>query len=113
MTSIARGIVIALGALFVTACHSGTTNQAGAPLALVSPLPAPNVPSLVTEIHPTGTVGRRAQIRIRFRNDLIPLEALETPREAEILAAFTIEPALPGRFRFLTPRMIEIGRAHV
>ena len=106
MTSIARGIVIALGALFVTACHSGTTNQAGAPLALVSPLPAPTVPSLVTEIHPTGTVGRRAQIRIRFRNDLIPLEALETPREAEILAAFTIEPALPGRFRFLTPRMI-------
>lgn len=106
MTSIARGIVITLGALFVSACHSGTTNRAGAPLAVVSPLPAPTIPTLVTEIHPIGTVGRRAQIRIRFRNDLIPLEALETPREVEILAAFSIEPALPGRFRFLTPRMI-------
>ncbi len=55
---------------------------------------------------PTGDVNTLAQIRVRFSDDLIPLQRLESPDETAILAHFSLEPALPGRFRFLTPRMI-------
>ncbi len=79
-----------------------------APLAAVSPLPAPSpAPSgLIASVTPTGDASTTSQILVRFTGDVIPLQSLETPDENAILAHFAIEPALPGRFRFLTPRMI-------
>ena len=60
----------------------------------------------IASIAPQGDADTLAQIRVRFSDDLIPLQRLESPDETAILAHFSIEPALPGRFRFLTPRMI-------
>src|SRR4029077_20931392 len=46
------------------------------------------------------------QIRLEFREPLVPLESLESPSEAAKLAYFSIDPALPGRFRLLTPHLV-------
>ncbi len=106
-TSAHRACVFAAAAvaLFATAC-SPPRPPTTAPLAAVSPLPAPSPSGMVASFSPTGEAGTLAQILVRFSGDLIPLERLESPDEAAVLAHFSIEPALPGRFRFLTPRMI-------
>ncbi|HEX3551500.1 MAG TPA: alpha-2-macroglobulin family protein, partial [Candidatus Elarobacter sp.] len=91
-------------ALFATACFPRV--PATEPLAQVSPLPSPSPTGIVTSVAPLGDVDTLAQIRVRFASDLIPLERLESPDETAVLAHFSIEPAFPGRFRFLTPRMI-------
>ncbi len=77
-----------------------------APIAPVAALPAPSLGPLVASVAPVGAAGTLAQVRVRFTDDLIPLERLESPDETAVLAHFALEPALPGRFRFLTPRMI-------
>ncbi|HEV3089460.1 MAG TPA: Ig-like domain-containing protein, partial [Candidatus Elarobacter sp.] len=92
-------------ALFATGCTSRGPEKPQ-PLPSVSPLPAPSPNAPVASVMPVGNVDTLAQIRIRFSDDLIPLQRLESPDETAILAHFAIEPALPGRFRFLTPRMI-------
>jgi len=76
------------------------------PLATVAPLAAPSRPPLISALQPTGDTNTLAQVNVRFSDDLIPLERLESADEAAALAHFSLEPALPGRFRFLTPRMI-------
>jgi alpha-2-macroglobulin len=43
---------------------------------------------------------------IRFKAPLIPLESLESPEQQSLLQKFELTPALPGQFRFLTPRMV-------
>ena len=95
----------ALVALLAAGCVRHAP-PAPAPLAAVSPLPVPSLGPPVAAVAPTGEVGTLAQVRLRFADDLIPLERLESPDEAAVLAHFALEPALPGRFRFLTPRMI-------
>ena len=102
---IARAFALALASLAVAGCHSGGPNAPGA-LEPVAPAPAATPPALVASFAPSGTVDSLAQIRVIFRDDLIPLERLESPDEAAVLAKFSIAPALPGHFRFLTPRMI-------
>jgi alpha-2-macroglobulin len=92
-------------ALFATGCTQNAP-ATKAPLAAVSPLPSPSPGAPIASIAPVGDVGTLAQIRVRFSDDLIPLERLESPDENAVLAHFSIDPALPGRFRFLTPRMI-------
>ncbi len=101
-----RAAAFAAGAvaLFATACFPRV--PATQPLVQVSPLPSPSPSGIVASVAPTGDAGSLAQVRVRFSGDLIPLERLESPDEAAVLAHFAIEPALPGRFRFLTPRMI-------
>jgi alpha-2-macroglobulin len=96
-----------LVALFAAGCvsHAPAAPEA-TPLSTVSPLPSPFVGGLVASVAPTGDVDTLAQVRVRFSGDLIPLERLESPDETAVLAHFSIEPALAGRFRFLTPRMI-------
>ena len=96
---------MACAALLVTGCHPGGNGAPGA-LEPVAPAPRATPPALVASYSPDGTVDTLAQIRVIFSDDLIPLEALEGSGEAAILAKFTIAPALPGHFRFLTPRMI-------
>ena len=72
----------------------------------MSPLPSPAPQAPVANVAPVGDVDTLAQIRVRFSDDMIPLQRLESPDETAILAHFSVEPALPGRFRFLTPKMI-------
>lgn len=80
--------------------------QPAGPGAIVAPLPNPTLPDWISQISPTGAVDPLAQIRIQFKNPLIPLEALGSPAQQELLKKFEITPNLPGRFRFLTPRMV-------
>jgi alpha-2-macroglobulin len=99
-----RAFLVAIAVLGFTGCHSGS--NAPSALASVEPAPAATPQGLIASFAPNGTVDTLAQIRVIFRDDLIPLERLESPDEAAVLAQFSISPALPGHFRFLTPRMI-------
>ncbi|MBV8749212.1 MAG: alpha-2-macroglobulin family protein, partial [Candidatus Eremiobacteraeota bacterium] len=101
----ASAFAAAVVVLLATGCVSNA--PAGRqPLAQVSPLPSPSPLGPVAKFMPVGDVDTLAQIRVTFVGDLIPLERLESPDENAALAHFSIEPALPGHFRFLTPRMI-------
>ncbi|MBV9276893.1 MAG: alpha-2-macroglobulin family protein, partial [Candidatus Eremiobacteraeota bacterium] len=69
-------------------------------------MPAPSLPGWITDYGPKGQADTLAQIRVIFKEPLIPLEQLESASETEKLKYFRIEPALAGQFRFLTPRMV-------
>src|ERR1700674_1733543 len=107
-----RSFVVVLAAFAaltaLAGCKGGIGNIAAGngPLPEVSPLPFPALPSLVRQIGPKGQVDTLAQIIIRFKDDLIPLEAIESPDQQSKLAMFDIQPPLPGHFRFLTPKMV-------
>ncbi|HLI95894.1 MAG TPA: hypothetical protein VKT72_07380, partial [Candidatus Baltobacteraceae bacterium] len=64
------------------------------------------MPAWIAEISPRGTVNNRAQIRVIFASPVLPVQALGSPRERDVLSHFRITPALPGAFVVLTPRMI-------
>ena len=72
----------------------------------VSPEPAPSLPVMIAMISPRGTAESLSQIRVGFTRNLIPLEALESAGETSALAHFSLTPALPGHFRFLTPKLV-------
>lgn len=72
----------------------------------VESLPLPELPDWIEQISPTGEVETLAQIRIRFKEPLIPVERLDSPEQQELLKKFEIVPPLPGHFRFLTPRLV-------
>ena len=89
------------------AAQATATAQAPAtPLAPVSPAPKESQPAWIDSISPKGEAKDGSQIRVRFKNDLVPIEALESPDRAAVLAHFTLEPPLPGRFIILTPKMV-------
>src|SRR5579872_3432382 len=95
-------------AAFLTGC-STASKPAAPPQALppVSALPPPKKPSWIQEFSPSGrNTSSLAQVRVIFDSPLIPLQAIETPAEQKTLQYFVIDPPLPGRFRFLTPRMV-------
>ncbi len=75
-------------------------------LAPVEALPSPAVPSWIAQISPRGTVKERAQIRVIFRSPVLAVQQLGSPQERGVLEHFRIDPALPGGFVVLTPRMI-------
>lgn len=100
-----RALLVAFAALIAAGCHAGGPN-APAPLEPVAPVATPSPYALIASYAPAGTVDTLDQIRVIFSDDLIPLERLESPDETAVLAKFSIAPALPGHFRFLTPRMI-------
>ena len=77
-----------------------------APLPAVAEVPAAPLPSWIADISPSGEAQGGAQVRVRFKDDLVPVEALESPDRQEALSHFSIEPNLPGRFVFWTPRMV-------
>ena len=52
------------------------------PLATVAPLAAPSRPPLISALQPTGDTNTLAQVNVRFSDDLIPLERLESADEA-------------------------------
>ncbi len=85
---------------------SANFSQFNQPLPEVAPLVTPQLPDWIEQISPTQTAETLAQIKIRFKEPLIPLESLESTAEKEKLKLFEIEPKIPGKFRFLTPRMV-------
>jgi uncharacterized protein YfaS (alpha-2-macroglobulin family) len=76
------------------------------PLPYVEAVPDPQLPAWIEQISPLGQSEPLAQIRIRFGEPLIPLEILGSDRQQDLLERFTLEPPIPGQFRFLTPRMV-------
>ncbi|AFY41183.1 alpha-2-macroglobulin [Nostoc sp. PCC 7107] len=81
-----------------------TTNKE--PLPIVSPLTPPKLPDWIEQISPVGDTTPLNQIRIRFKEALIPIEKLDSPEQQNLLQKFALWPPLPGQFRFLTPRMV-------
>ncbi|MDZ7957426.1 MAG: alpha-2-macroglobulin [Aulosira sp. DedQUE10] len=75
-------------------------------LPTVAPLTPPNLPDWIEQISPVGDAKPLNQIRIRFKEALIPVERLDSPEQENLLQKFELVPPLPGRFRFLTPRMV-------
>ncbi|MGH1394603.1 MAG: alpha-2-macroglobulin family protein [Trichormus sp.] len=75
-------------------------------LPTVKALTPPNLPDWIEQISPIGNTKPLNQIRIRFKEPLIPVEQLDTPEQQNLLQKFALWPPLPGQFRFLTPRMV-------
>ncbi|MCT7982490.1 Ig-like domain-containing protein [Laspinema sp. A4] len=90
----------------IAACNFFQTGSTVKPLPAVAPLATPQLPDWIEEISPTGEADPLAQIRIRFKDPVIPLESLDSPEQITKLNQFQITPELPGQFRFLTPRMV-------
>jgi hypothetical protein len=76
------------------------------PLPAVAEIPLPKLPDWIEQISPTAEATTLDQIRVRFKNPLIPLETLDDSDKSKLLDKFALIPPLPGRFRFLTPRMV-------
>lgn len=96
------GLLLVLG---IAACNLFQTSKVEQ-LPPVAPLVTPKPPDWIEEIAPTGEAETLAQIRIRFKDPVIPVENLDSPEQQEKLKLFEIKPEIPGRFRFLTPRMV-------
>ena len=96
-------LILVLG---VTACDFLKIAPGTEPLPKVTSLPLPELPDWIEQISPTGETETLAQIRIRFKEPLIPIESLESDKQQKILQKFDLVPPLPGKFRFLTPRMV-------
>jgi uncharacterized protein YfaS (alpha-2-macroglobulin family) len=92
--------------LGIAGCNSVGMTADKAKLPIVHPLAPPNLPHWIEQISPLGTAKPLNQIRIRFQEPLIPIESLDSPTQEPLLAKFTLNPPLPGKFRFLTPRMV-------
>ncbi|MEC4812670.1 MAG: alpha-2-macroglobulin [Scytonema sp. PMC 1069.18] len=75
-------------------------------LPTVSSLAPPKLPDWIEQISPFADSETLNQIRIRFKEPLIPVESLDTPQQQNLLQKFEIIPSISGRFRFLTPRMV-------
>ncbi|MBK1989505.1 alpha-2-macroglobulin family protein [Sphaerospermopsis aphanizomenoides BCCUSP55] len=75
-------------------------------LPTVASLTPPNLPDWIEQISPLGDANTLSQIRIRFKEALIPVESLDSLEQQNLLTKFAIWPPLPGKFRFLTPRMV-------
>ncbi|MGH7998248.1 MAG: Ig-like domain-containing protein, partial [Brasilonema sp.] len=60
----------------------------------------------IEQISPFAESEPLNQIRIRFKEPVIPVESLDSPGQQSLLQKFALVPSLPGQFRFLTPRMV-------
>jgi alpha-2-macroglobulin len=110
-----RVSILAILALAVIGAAGGTSRaqergaasvSRGPTVPVVDALPSPGLPDWIRGITPTGDAGTLAQIRVDFKNALIPVEKIDSPDQVHLLKYFTVTPALAGHFRFLTPRMV-------
>ncbi|MDZ8240249.1 MAG: alpha-2-macroglobulin [Nostoc sp. ChiQUE01a] len=92
--------------LSISACNFLGITSTKEQLPTVSPLTPPKLPDWIEQISPIGEAKPLNQIRIRFKEALIPVENLDSPEQQKLLQKFAIWPPLPGEFRFLTPRMV-------
>ena len=90
----------------MTGCGVAKIQPGQEPVPFFAPLPSPQLPDWIEQISPTGEAKTLAQIRIRFKEPLIPVERIDTPGQKSLLKKFAILPPIPGEFRFLTPRMV-------
>ena len=97
------GILMAVG---FAGCGTASLTDPPENLPQVDTIQPPKLPDWIEEISPKGNAKPQAQIRIRFKEPLIPLEQLESETQRQLLQKFEIVPKLPGQFRFLTPRMV-------
>jgi uncharacterized protein YfaS (alpha-2-macroglobulin family) len=97
------GVLLVLG---MAACNGFLRSADRGNLPTVEPLATPQLPDWIEQISPLGEAETLAQIRIRFKDPLIPVGILESEAQQNVLRHFEIVPALPGQFRFLTPRMV-------
>ncbi|WP_293119685.1 MG2 domain-containing protein [Okeania sp. SIO1I7] len=93
-------------AFAIAACGFFNTSSKQAKLPMVDLIITPPLPEWIEQISPTGEAELLSQIRIRFKEPLIPLETLDSLEQQEKLKKFEIFPELPGQFRFLTPKMV-------
>ncbi|HLJ82739.1 MAG TPA: Ig-like domain-containing protein [Candidatus Eremiobacteraceae bacterium] len=100
-----RRIRIGVFAVLAVAFAGGCAHRA-VPLAAVAPLPAPSVAPWIEQISPLGQADTLSQIRIIFKSPIVPVTSIESPATQSVLAKFSVEPALAGHFRLLTPRMV-------
>ncbi len=103
-----RIVIIFTIALVITTCAmpKKSSNLIVKPLPSVAPLITPQLINWIEEISPTGEAKPLNQIRIRFKEAIIPIESLDDPEQQNQLKLFEITPQIPGQFRFLTPRMV-------
>ena len=92
--------------LAIAGCNFFGINSSKEQLPTVSPLTPPKLPNWIEQISPIGDAKSLNQIRIRFKEALIPVESLDSPEQQKLLQKFALSPPLPGQFRFLTPRMV-------
>ncbi|MDZ8029168.1 MAG: alpha-2-macroglobulin [Nostoc sp. DedQUE11] len=92
--------------LTISACNFFNITSTKEQLPIVSPLTPPKLPDWIEQISPITEAKPLNQIRIRFKEALIPVENLDTPEQQKLLQKFALWPPLPGEFRFLTPRMV-------
>lgn len=90
----------------MTGCNLMTIQRGKEKLPPVESLITPKLPDWIEQISPLGDATPNSQIRIRFKEALIPIEGLDSPQQQSLLTKFAIWPPLPGQFRFLTPRMV-------
>lgn len=99
-------LLISFFILGMAGCSVANIESGTEPLPSVASLPLPQLPDWIEQISPTGEAESLAQIRIRFRDPLIPVEEIDSTNQKDLLNKLAILPALPGKFRFLTPRMV-------
>lgn len=92
--------------LAITTCEVTNKSSKIEALPSVAPLIYPQLVDWIEEISPTGKAEPLNQIRIRFKEALIPVESLDISEQQGKIKLFEIQPAIPGKFRFLTPRMV-------
>lgn len=90
----------------MTGCSFMTIQPGKEKLPPVELFITPKLPDWIEQISPLGDAKSTSQIRIRFKEALIPVEGLDSPQQQSLLTKFAIWPPLPGQFRFLTPRMV-------
>ncbi|TBR61880.1 hypothetical protein B4U84_00240 [Westiellopsis prolifica IICB1] len=90
----------------IAGCNILGINSGKERLPEVGALPLPKLPEWIEQISPIGEAAPLNQVRIRFKEALIPVESLDSSEQQNLLQKFAIEPRLPGQFRFLTPRMV-------
>ena len=70
--------------LGIASCNVANLSR-NEPLPTVSPLPTPQLPDWIEQISPVGETEVRSQIRIRFKDALIPVESIDSPNQQQIL----------------------------
>jgi hypothetical protein len=99
-------LVIVTLVLGMTGCNFIGIKSDKVKLPTVESLITPKLPDWIEQISPLGNAEPLSQIRIRFKEALIPVESLDSPQQQNLLTKFAVWPNLPGQFRFLTPRMV-------
>lgn len=84
----------------IAGCNIFGINSGKERLPEVVALALPQLPEWIEQISPIGEAAPLNQVRIRFKEALIPVESLDSPDQQNLLQKFALEPPLPGQFRF-------------